>query len=290
MGCTPMSPPPSPVRAALAACPPLADLPPEVVDATAERVWMRTLTADEALYRMGDPGDAMFVVASGRIATRLCSPDGDEVDIEVVRGGMLFGYPELLDGGPRSADAVAVAPSRVVVIGEAPAGRLFASSPHLMLVLAREMARTIRGHVDAVHEQAFYPAQSRLARFLLAAAEADGRVRLDGPQVLLARRLGVARQTLSRSLHRLATSGLVRVDASGRVVTILDRDGLAVITELPTRRSSVRPRAGGTPRPDPGAPGRSSSGPSRAERSEPRRGCTALPPGVRGSDHREPGG
>jgi CRP/FNR family transcriptional regulator, cyclic AMP receptor protein len=236
---TPPSPPPDPVRAALAACPPLAGLPAPVVDAAVERLWMRTLSPNEAVYQAGDPGDAMFVVASGRIAVRLHSPDGDAVDLAGVRTGSLFGYLELFDGGCRSADAVAVAPSRVVVIGQAAATRLFAASPELVLTLAREMACAVRGHVDAVQEKLFYPVAARLARFLLAAAEADGRVWLEGPQVLLAQRLGIARQTLSRALHRLATDGLVAVHPSGRVVTILDRAGLATVTQVRTRRSTV---------------------------------------------------
>jgi CRP/FNR family transcriptional regulator, cyclic AMP receptor protein len=234
---TPLPPPRDPVRAALAACAPLASLPPSVVDTTTERVWMRTLSPNEAVYRAGDPGDAMFVVASGTIAVRLQSPDGDAVDMAAMRTGALFGHLELFDGGLRSTDAIAVAASRVVVIGAAAATRLFVSSPDLVLALARDMARIVRTQVNALHEHVFYPVQARLARFLLAAADADGRIRLEGPQVLLAQRLGVARQTVSRGLHCLATQGLVAVDPSGRVVTILDRPGLATVAEVRTRRS-----------------------------------------------------
>src|SRR5690348_4297149 len=98
------SSPPDPVRTALAACTPLAGLPPSIMDATVERVWMRTVSPDEAVYRAGDPGDAMFVVASGTIAVRLHSPDGDAVDMAAVRTGTLFGRLELFDGGVRSTD------------------------------------------------------------------------------------------------------------------------------------------------------------------------------------------
>jgi CRP-like cAMP-binding protein len=233
---TPLSPSRDPVRVALAACAPLAGLPPSVVDTTAERLWMRTLSPDEAVYRAGDPGDAMFIVASGTIAVRLQSPDGDALDVAALRTGALFGHLELFDGGLRSTDAIAVATSGVVVIGAAAATRLFVSSPDLVLALARDMARIVRTQVNALHEHVFYPVQARLARFLLAAADADGGCRLEGPQVLLAQRLGVARQTVSRTLHRLATQGLVAVDPTGRVITILDRPGLATVAEVRSRR------------------------------------------------------
>ena len=84
---------------------------------------------------------------------------------------------------------------------------------------------------------------TRLARFLLGAADADGRILLDGPQLLLAQRLGVARQTLSRALHSLAAGDLVRIDPSGRAITIVDEAGLRAMTETGTRRGRVdRPR------------------------------------------------
>jgi len=245
MHLTSLPPPRDSVRAALSACAPLAGLPPSVVYTTAEQVWMRTLAANEAVYRTGDLGDAMFVVATGTIAVRLHSVDGDAVDMAAVRTGSLFGHLELIDGGTRSTDAVAVAPSRVVVIGAATAARLFVLSPDLVLALARDMARIVRNQVDAFHDHAFYPVQARLARYLLSAAGADGRIRLEGPQALLAQRLGVARQTVSRALHGLVADGLVAVDPSGRVVTILDRPGLATVAEVRTRRS----RAGLVPDP-----------------------------------------
>jgi CRP-like cAMP-binding protein len=204
---------------------------------------LRTLSPDEAVYRAGDPGDAMFVVASGTIVVRLQSPDGDAVDMAAVRAGELFGHLELFDGGLRSTDAVTVAASRIVVIGASAATQLLASSPDLVLALARDMARIVRTQVDARHEQAFYSVTARLARFLLAAADGDGHLQLEGPQALLAQRLGVARQTVSRALHDLAGQGLITVEPSGRAVTINNRPDLAVVAEVRTRRGRVS-RAG----------------------------------------------
>jgi CRP/FNR family transcriptional regulator, cyclic AMP receptor protein len=271
---SPITPPRDPVRSALAACAPLSGLPASILDITAERAWMRRLSRDEAVYRAGDPGDAMFVVASGTIAVRLQSPDGDAVDMAAVRDGELFGHLELFDGGLRSTDAVAVAASRIVVIGVSAAAQLLASSSDLVLALARDMARTVRTQVDARQEQAFYPVAARLARFLLAAADSEGRLRLEGPQALLAQRLGIARQTLSRALHDLATEGLVTVDPSGRNVAIIDRPGLAVVAEVRARRG----RAGRA-----GPPGMSRDGRRTGH------GCVRTPP-IRpdGSDDREP--
>jgi CRP-like cAMP-binding protein len=44
-----------------------ADLPPESVDRIAERTEERQLHAGEWLFREGDPGDALYVLHSGRV-------------------------------------------------------------------------------------------------------------------------------------------------------------------------------------------------------------------------------
>lgn len=223
--------------------PHLASLPAPVLERAIDAAWLRTLSADEAVYRAGDPGDAMFVVASGRIVARLSSPEGTAVDVAVAPVGTLFGYLELLGGGPRSADAVALAPSRVVVFGAAVAARLIETCPALVLSMAQDMSVIIRTLQDGVRMQVFSSVPSRLAGYLLESADPHGRIVLDGPQVLVAQRLGIARQTLSRALRRLSTDNLVRVGPAGRVITIVDRAGLHALS---TSGSRPHPTAGHT--------------------------------------------
>jgi CRP-like cAMP-binding protein len=235
------------IRTAVAGCPHLTALPAGALESVVDSTWMRTLAADEAVYRAGDPGDAMFVVASGRIVTRLSSSEGAAVDLAVASEGALFGYLEVLAGGPRSADAVALTPSRVVVFGAAVASRLLLTCPALVLSLARDMVGIIRAHRETAREQAFSAVPNRLARFLIEAADADGRILLDGPQVLVAQRLGIARQTLNRALRRLSTGDLVRVEPTGRVITIVDRAGLHALARAGGRHRQSHERAFGGP-------------------------------------------
>lgn len=230
------------VRAAVAGCPHLATLPTAALESAMDSAWMRTLAADEAVFRAGDPGDAMFVVASGRIVARLSSAEGAAVDVAVAPAGTLFGYLELLGGGPRSVDAVALAPSRVVVFGATVAARLIGTCPALVLSLAQDMSGMIRTLQEGVRQQVFSSVPSRLARFLLESADPEGRVLFDGPQVLVAQRLGIARQ----ALRRLAADGLVRVGPTGRTVTIVDQAGLRALASTATRHRRATDEPGQT--------------------------------------------
>lgn len=72
-----------------------------------------------------------------------------------------------------------------------------------------------------IDELSFHSATHRLVGYLLA----EGRVRLAAPKQVIASRLGVTPETLSRTLARLRDEGLVRVDRD--TVDIVDADALA---------------------------------------------------------------
>lgn len=230
------------VRTALARCALLTAVPPRLGWRLVEEAWIRTLADNEALYVPGEPGDAAFVVEHGRVAARLVSSAGDAVDLAVVGPGSLFGHLELLDGSPRSCHATAVGDASVVVLPAAVLATVIAECPAVLRAIAADLARIVRAHTEAAAERAFLPAHLRLAAYLRSAADAEGRVLLDGTQSLLAQRLGVTRQTVSRALRLLGDRGLVTVHPGGRCVTINDLRALGLMVTLgdSTERPTVR--------------------------------------------------
>ena len=61
----------------------------------------------EVIFHQGDVGTALFIVRKGEVAIRLSSAEGREVILSLVGRGYAFGELALLDGEPRSTDAVA---------------------------------------------------------------------------------------------------------------------------------------------------------------------------------------
>jgi CRP-like cAMP-binding protein len=68
------------------------------------------------IFRQGDVGNEMFVVSRGRVRLTLGS-NGHERDIGICGPGDFFGELSLLRDAPRSATAVAVEDSTLLVIG-----------------------------------------------------------------------------------------------------------------------------------------------------------------------------
>ncbi|MFV1959158.1 MAG: Crp/Fnr family transcriptional regulator [Planctomycetota bacterium] len=80
----------------------------DVLDAMLERAETRALEAGEVLFRVGDPGERLYLVEQGEIAVRR-----RDQTLAVLRPGQLLGEMAFLEQGPRSADAVARVPSTV---------------------------------------------------------------------------------------------------------------------------------------------------------------------------------
>ena len=66
------------------------------------------VAAGETVFRRGDPGDAMFVVKSGRFRVAGATPSGAEVTLGEIGPRDWVGEMAVLTGQPRSATLTAV--------------------------------------------------------------------------------------------------------------------------------------------------------------------------------------
>ncbi|CAI6081617.1 SLC13 family permease [Cohnella sp. JJ-181] len=82
------------------------------------RLERRTLTADEVLFRAGDPGDGMYIVLRGQVALYVETEEGARRALTVLREGDMLGEMALLTGEPRSATAIAAVDAELFEIGE----------------------------------------------------------------------------------------------------------------------------------------------------------------------------
>jgi CRP/FNR family transcriptional regulator, cyclic AMP receptor protein len=213
------------VRSALRSCALLADVPAEAMNVLVERSWLRELAPHDALFRTGDAVESMFVIVSGRVVARLVTERGDVLDMATAGPNELIGYLQVLDGSVRDCEAVAVHPTTVAVIPLRAATDMLSASPATLRTLAADLVRIVRLQGEAA-TRVFDSAPVRLARLLLDTAGDGDQADLDGPQALLAQRIGVTRQTLNQALRALAEQGLVTLAPGGRVVR-LDRVRLA---------------------------------------------------------------
>src|SRR5437773_11566055 len=75
-----------------------------------------TFNPNQVIFKAGDPGGNMHIVMSGKVETFVVDDDGERVVLSDVEAGEMFGELSLLDSEPRSASAVALAPTRTFII------------------------------------------------------------------------------------------------------------------------------------------------------------------------------
>ncbi len=98
------------------------------------------LAAGDVLFHQGDPADRLYVLTAGSVSIirRDTVPDQRYVSFPP---GMVFGETAMLDGGGRTADAVADTAAVVQVLTRADFDRLSAADPVLAAVLSLNIAR-----------------------------------------------------------------------------------------------------------------------------------------------------
>ncbi len=70
----------------------------------------------ETLFRRGDPGTGLLLVVRGRIRISVPSSEGRDGVLNLVRAGEVVGEIALLDGHPRTADAIAETDGEVMLL------------------------------------------------------------------------------------------------------------------------------------------------------------------------------
>jgi CRP-like cAMP-binding protein len=101
----------------LSKCDLLRHLPPEGVEALLQYVRKRHLQAGEILFHAGDPGDALYIVAKGRVEV-LADSSPNARSIARLGEGHAFGEMALISGGARTATIRAVGGTELVEISK----------------------------------------------------------------------------------------------------------------------------------------------------------------------------
>jgi CRP/FNR family cyclic AMP-dependent transcriptional regulator len=186
---------------------------------------LRGLSKGQMLFSQGDPADAFYVVYSGCVYLLLDSPNGRELVINEMRTGDGFGELGLITGQPRSTSAVARDESVVMVIPRRDFLAVLETQPGLARSLLQTTADRLSSSSEREGALAFLDAPSRLAKILLLLdrqASAEGFITIS--QEELARRVGLARQTVATLLGKWRRSGWI-VTGRGKIV-LLNRAAL----------------------------------------------------------------
>ena len=109
--------------------------------------WAKVVAYDkgEAIVHRGDKGDGVYLILDGAAEVRRGAKK-----IARLGEGQIFGEMSLFDDLPRSADVVAVEPSKMVVLQKWEFWGFAAGQPGVVLAILAEMSRRLRAADDAL--------------------------------------------------------------------------------------------------------------------------------------------
>lgn len=195
----------------------------------------RTYSVGQIICHQGDLGEHLYVVIEGLTKVVFTSERGDEMVLNILGPGEIFGELALLDGSPRSASVVALQSTSVFILPRKRLLELMRLNPRLADEFLKSIGRLVRKLTEQVGDLAFLDLGGRLAKILL---QISGRhphtqglvLDREFTQSDLAGMIGASRPAVNRALQALAARGLIAV--RGRIVEIRDLEGLRRRAEL----------------------------------------------------------
>jgi CRP/FNR family cyclic AMP-dependent transcriptional regulator len=195
------------------------ELPAETLADLSKRVWQRTADAGAVIVSHEEPGDALFIIASGKVKVVLYGETGREIILSILRGGDFFGEMSLLDRQPRSANVVAVEESQLLGLDRDAFQTHLGAHPSTALAILAEMSRRLRHADEVIGNLALLDVYARVARSIRELAQKQGEpvdggllIRERPTQQEMAGLIGTSRETVSRALNDFTRRGLLEMN------------------------------------------------------------------------------
>lgn len=188
------------------------------------------MSPNTSIVDQGDPAEGAYWVVYGQVKVGVCSKQGGEKTLAILGPGKCFGLGEMLLDQPHlafvktTADTLLLHTSRDAML--AVAADNFAFSREVMSCLGRQFYALLRD-IEAYS----HTARQRLAGYLLRQRQHGGSAEIDlvANKVLIASRLSLAPETLSRLFRDFSEEGLITV--AGRRITLLDPVRMAALVD-----------------------------------------------------------
>ncbi len=181
---------------------------------------LRTAPRGATLFLQDEPADRFYLVLEGWVKLYRTTAAGVVSVIHVVARGETFAEAAMFASGRFPVTAEAASDCRLLAITRAAFTRTLESEPSAVMATLASLSLRLRSQVQEIEQRQVQTTVQRVGIFLLRLCPAKaGHVSVDLPfeKGLIARRLGMKPETLSRALSKLRAVG---VKTEGATVTV----------------------------------------------------------------------
>ena len=113
----------------------------------------RRFDKGETIFSRGDVGDCLYIVRHGRVEVYVETTEGEKIIFGENEAGDVFGEISLLDGGPRTATALAVEDTEALTCDRETLLEFVTKHPHAALDLLTAMGKNLRATDELLRMQ-----------------------------------------------------------------------------------------------------------------------------------------
>jgi CRP-like cAMP-binding protein len=212
------------IPALLGRLPLFSALTPAQLEPLAAASRERDLAKGELLFQKGDPAKGFYVVVSGQVKLAVASADGNEKVVEVISPQQSFGEAVMFMDRPFPVFAEALIDTVLIHIGKDAVFGLITADPSFARRMLAGLSMRLHSLIADVETYSLRSSAQRVIGYLLQREPEDGQgtfdLTLPTSKQVIASRLNLTPETLSRILHDLIEAGLIEVH--GRQVKVLD--------------------------------------------------------------------
>ncbi len=180
----------------------------------------RTFRSGEVIFHRDDPGQVLYIIKEGKVKICLISPDGQEISLVVFGRGEYFGDLALLDGLPRSADAIALEKVECYTLQRGDFHNAIMKNPRIAIQIMEVLCERLRKTDQQVEDLIVLDVYGRVAKKLLELAETHSVKQEDGSILInvrltqqeLAAMVGASRESVNKVLGYFTDKGYITTD------------------------------------------------------------------------------
>lgn len=192
-------------------------LEPAQLDTLLKQTQSAVLAEGQVLFEQQRPAKEIFMLESGQIKLARISPDGQEKVIDLIVPGNTFAEAIMFSGvNVYPVTATALCASELLCFDTSTYTGILQQSPEACFAVMAQMSRRLHWYIGELDRLALHNATFRVIAYLLDQIPSTdlgtSEVKLNTPKHIIASRLSITPETLSRTLSKLNRDHLIDIN------------------------------------------------------------------------------
>ena len=200
-----------------------ASLPDDLAEMLFQRSSICACKQGETLFVQGDPAMSVFLVLEGWVKLFRITPTGAEAVVGVFTRGRSFGEAAAFQSDAYPVTAEAVTDGRLLQVRTSTFFEMMKERPELCMAMLSATFKHLHSLIAQIEQLKAHTGTQRVAEFLLELCPVENgtcTLKLPYDKTLIAGRLGMQPQSLSRSFSRLRDVGVTIAQTQAAIADV----------------------------------------------------------------------